>query len=239
MEITDSMETTDSTATTQAFANRTLGRSGIEVSALGFGCWAIGGEWQDAEGQPLGWGKVDDEESVRAMQRALDLGVTFFDTADVYGTGHSERVLGRALGKHRTDVVIATKWGNLFDERTRIADGQDDSPEHVRRALTASLARLGTDYVDLYQLHLSDGGRRSWRGRTPRRMRGVGRRGAHPRLRLEHRRPGPRRPLRPGAALCRRTALPQRACRTRPKCSRSARSWSSPASTGARSPWGC
>ncbi|MFI8227969.1 aldo/keto reductase [Streptomyces sp. NPDC085900] len=135
---------------------RTLGRSGTEVSALGFGCWAIGGEWSDLEGRPLGWGKVDDEESVRAIHRALDLGVTFFDTADVYGTGHSERVLGRALGKRRGDVVLATKWGNLFDETTRTLKGADVSPEYVREALTASLARLGTDYVDLYQLHISD-----------------------------------------------------------------------------------
>ncbi|MEU2623886.1 aldo/keto reductase [Streptomyces sp. NPDC007157] len=135
---------------------RTLGRSGIEVSALGFGCWAIGGEWQDGTGQPLGWGKVDDEESVRAVHRALDLGVTFFDTADTYGAGHSERVLGRALGKRRDDVVVATKWGNVFDEETRTLTGSDDSPAYVRRALTASLRRLGTDHVDLYQLHLSD-----------------------------------------------------------------------------------
>ncbi|MFE2389224.1 aldo/keto reductase [Streptomyces althioticus] len=135
---------------------RTLGRSGIQVSALGFGCWAIGGEWQDGAGQPLGWGKVDDEESVRAVHRALDLGVTFFDTADVYGAGHSELVLGRALGPRRDDVVVATKWGNLFDSGTRTASGTDDSPEHLRRALTASLRRLGTDHVDLYQLHLAD-----------------------------------------------------------------------------------
>ncbi|MFJ1651088.1 aldo/keto reductase [Streptomyces sp. NPDC088337] len=135
---------------------RTLGHGGIEVSALGFGCWAIGGEWRSADGQPLGWGRVDDEESVRAIRRALDLGVTFFDTADVYGCGHSERVLGRALGKRRDEVVVATKWGNLFDERTRTADGQDATPEHARRALTSSLARLGTDHVDLYQLHISD-----------------------------------------------------------------------------------
>ncbi|TLS47406.1 aldo/keto reductase [Streptomyces montanus] len=135
---------------------RTLGRSNIEISALGFGCWAIGGEWQSTDGQPLGWGKVDDEESVRAIRRALDLGVTFFDTADAYGTGHSERVLGRALGKRRTDVVVATKWGNLFDEATRTRVGQDDTPAHARRALTASLKRLGTDYVDLYQLHISE-----------------------------------------------------------------------------------
>ncbi|MCI3270132.1 aldo/keto reductase [Streptomyces cylindrosporus] len=136
--------------------NRTLGRSGIEVSALGFGCWAIGGEWQNTDGQPLGWGKVDDDESVRAVRRALDLGVTFFDTADTYGTGHSERVLGRALGKRRADVVIATKWGNVFDEETRTSIGKDDSPGYVRRALAASLKRLDTDHVDLYQLHISD-----------------------------------------------------------------------------------
>ncbi|WDV51268.1 aldo/keto reductase [Streptomyces coeruleorubidus] len=135
---------------------RQLGRSGIEVSALGFGCWAIGGEWQGADGQPLGWGRVDDEESVRAVRRALDLGVTFFDTADTYGAGHSERVLGRALGKHRADVVVATKWGNVFDEDTRTLTGSDASPAYLRRALTASLDRLGTDYVDLYQFHLSD-----------------------------------------------------------------------------------
>ncbi|MEW2806628.1 aldo/keto reductase [Streptomyces massasporeus] len=135
---------------------RPLGRGGIEVSALGFGCWAIGGEWQAADGQPLGWGRVDDEESVRAVRRALDLGVTFFDTADTYGAGHSERVLGRALGKRRADAVVATKWGNVFDEGTRTLTGSDDSPAYLRRALTGSLRRLGTDYVDLYQFHLSD-----------------------------------------------------------------------------------
>ncbi|MET8067859.1 aldo/keto reductase, partial [Micromonospora sp. NPDC005313] len=74
-----------------AVDTRQLGRSGIEVSALGMGCWAIGGPW--AEGaRPLGWGRVDDDESVRAVRRALDLGVTLFDTADTYGAGHGERV---------------------------------------------------------------------------------------------------------------------------------------------------
>ncbi len=135
---------------------RTLGRSGIEVSALGFGCWAIGGEWQGPDGQPLGWGKVDDGESVRAVRRALDLGITFFDTADVYGTGHSEHILGRALGRRRDEVVVATKWGNVFDLDTRTLTGGDDSPEHLRRALTASLRRLGTGHIDLYQLHIAD-----------------------------------------------------------------------------------
>jgi aryl-alcohol dehydrogenase-like predicted oxidoreductase len=142
--------------TTSGTANRVLGRSGIEVSALGFGCWAIGGEMWDRDGLPLGWGRVDDEESVRAVRRAVDLGVTFFDTADAYGTGHSERVLGRALGKRRDDVVIATKWGNVLDEDTRTLTGTDDSPGFARRALTASLRRLGTDHIDLHQLHISD-----------------------------------------------------------------------------------
>ncbi|MEW1721248.1 aldo/keto reductase [Streptomyces sp. NPDC093109] len=136
--------------------NRTLGDSGIKVSALGFGCWAIGGEWQTPEGKPLGWGAVDDDESVAAIRRAMDLGITFFDTADVYGTGHSERVLGRALAGRRDDVVIATKWGNLFDETTRTMDGRDTSVAYARRALTASLRRLGTDRIDVYQLHLGD-----------------------------------------------------------------------------------
>lgn len=135
---------------------RTAGRSGIEVGALGFGCWAIGGEWSAPDGSPLGWGKVDDDESVAAIRRALDLGVTFFDTADVYGAGHSERVLGRALAGRRDEAVIATKWGNLFDERTRTMDGADRSPAYAREALIASLRRLGTDRVDLYQLHLGD-----------------------------------------------------------------------------------
>ncbi|MEV0218224.1 aldo/keto reductase [Streptomyces sp. NPDC050704] len=141
---------------TGSVERRTLGRSGIEVSGLGFGCWAIGGEWARPDGMPLGWGKVDDEESVRAIRRALDLGVTFFDTADAYGTGHSERVLARGLGKRRADVVVATKWGNVIDEERRLAVGSDDSPAYARQALTASLRRLDTDYIDLYQLHISD-----------------------------------------------------------------------------------
>lgn len=134
---------------------RRLGRSGLVVSALGMGCWAIGGPfWAGA--QPLGWGEVDDAESARAIGRAIDLGVTFFDTADVYGTGRSERVLGKALAKRRADVVIASKWGNTYDETARQLTGADPSPAYLRRALEASLRRLGTDWVDLYQLHLGD-----------------------------------------------------------------------------------
>jgi aryl-alcohol dehydrogenase-like predicted oxidoreductase len=135
---------------------RTLGRSGIGVSALGIGGWAIGGPFWGGT-QPLGWGEVDDDESVRAIRRAIDLGVTFFDTADVYGTGHSERVLARALAfTRREDVVIATKWGNTYDEASRQLVGNDASPAYLRQAVERSLRRLGTDHIDLYQLHLND-----------------------------------------------------------------------------------
>ena len=132
---------------------RELGtRTGIQVSALGLGCWAIGGPWT-SNGMPAGWGEVDDDESVRAIRRALELGVTLFDTADVYGCGHSERVLGRALAGRRDDAVISTKVGNVFDEQTRTAGGFDVSPAYLRRACDASLRRLGTDRIDLYLIH--------------------------------------------------------------------------------------
>jgi aryl-alcohol dehydrogenase-like predicted oxidoreductase len=123
------------------------------VSALGFGCWAIGGPFSDLEGRPLGWGEVDDDESIAAIRRGFDLGVTFFDTADVYGAGHSERVLGRALAGHRDEVVIASKWGNVLDEDRKVRTGTDHSVAHLNRAIRATLDRLGTDYLDLYQLH--------------------------------------------------------------------------------------
>jgi aryl-alcohol dehydrogenase-like predicted oxidoreductase len=131
---------------------RYLGRSGIEVSALGMGCWAIGGPFWDG-GTPLGWGEVDDQESIRAIHAALDRGVNFFDTANVYGAGHSERVLARALGGRRSQVVIATKFNALFDESTRQVTGADSSPEGIRKACEESLRRLNTDYIDLYQFH--------------------------------------------------------------------------------------
>src|SRR5262249_35607715 len=103
--------------------------------------------------RPAGWGAVDDDESIRAIHTALDLGITLFDTADAYGGGHSERVLGRALAGRRDDVVISTKFGLLFDEATRTGAGADASPAYVRRACEASLRRLGTDRLDLYLLH--------------------------------------------------------------------------------------
>lgn len=131
---------------------RMLGRSGIEVSAMGLGCWAIGGPFWAGE-TPLGWGEVDDNESIRAIHAALDVGINFFDTANVYGAGHSERVLGRALAGRRDRVVIATKFNAVFDENTRQVIGADPSPEGIRRACEDSLRRLNTDYIDLYQFH--------------------------------------------------------------------------------------
>ncbi|HUI90035.1 MAG TPA: aldo/keto reductase [Anaerolineales bacterium] len=134
---------------------RHLGRSGIEVSALGMGCWAIGGPFWSGE-TPLGWGEVDDEESIRAIHAALDRGVNFFDTANVYGAGHSERVLGRALAGRRSRVVIATKFNSVFDESTRQVTGSDASPEGIHKACEESLRRLNTEYIDLYQFHDND-----------------------------------------------------------------------------------
>ncbi len=134
---------------------RTLGRSNLTVSALGLGCWAIGGPFWRGE-NPVGWGEVDDNKSRTALQQALDLGITFFDTSDVYGCGHSERILGQVLTSKRDQVVIATKFGNIFDEQTRQITGASGEPDHVRQACEASLRRLQTDYIDLYQFHIGN-----------------------------------------------------------------------------------
>jgi aryl-alcohol dehydrogenase-like predicted oxidoreductase len=134
---------------------RSLGLSGIAVPPLGMGCWAVGGPfWHDAT--PLGWGQVDDDESTKAIQLAFDLGIRLFDTADVYGTGRSERVLGLALSGHRDEAVIASKWGNTYDESSKQLLTPDITPQYMRRALEASLRRLRTDYLDIYQFHLAD-----------------------------------------------------------------------------------
>src|ERR1700741_5386435 len=123
---------------------RTLGSTGIRISEIGFGTWGLGGAAQGA----VAYGATQDEQSIRALRAAYDRGVNFFDTADFYGFGHSEKVLGEALRGVRDKVVIATK-GGLLDA----TGAQDFSPAHLRSALDASLQRLGTDYVDLLQLH--------------------------------------------------------------------------------------
>ncbi len=135
--------------------SRTLGRSGVTVSALGLGCWAIGGPFWRGD-QPVGWGDVDDNQSRAALERALEMGVTFFDTSDVYGCGHSERILGQVLADRREQVVIATKFGNIFDEQTRRITGAGGEPAHIRRACESSLRRLRTEYIDLYQFHIGN-----------------------------------------------------------------------------------
>jgi aryl-alcohol dehydrogenase-like predicted oxidoreductase len=129
---------------------RTLGRTGIRVSEIGFGAWAIGGS-AEASGVPIGWGKSIDDDSLAAIRRARDLGVTFFDTADSYGFGRSESLLGIVLSRHRKDVVIATKVGVV---RTSTGDLRKDfSKQHIYHAVDGSLKRLRSDYIDVYQMH--------------------------------------------------------------------------------------
>ena len=169
---------------------RKLGRSGIAVSAVGMGCWAIGGPfWQGTT--PHGWGQVDDQESIRALNRAFDLGVNFYDTANVYGAGHSERVLARAFTGKRDQVVIATKFNAVFNEETRQVTGSDSSPAGIRRACEESLQRLNTDYIDLYQFH--DNGYPADKARSnPGDIGGIGQRRKNSILWMEYRfcRPG-------------------------------------------------
>jgi aryl-alcohol dehydrogenase-like predicted oxidoreductase len=132
---------------------RPLGGTGIAVSQLGMGCMGFAGVY----------GPVDEGAAIRAVHRALELGITIFDTADVYGNGTSERLLARALAGRRDAAVIATKFGNIdhFGDRP-VADAfagrweTNGRPEYVLRACDASLARLGTDHIDLYYLHRVD-----------------------------------------------------------------------------------
>jgi aryl-alcohol dehydrogenase-like predicted oxidoreductase len=133
---------------------RKIPKLNVETSALGMGTWAMGGPSTSPDGRSVGWGNTDNEESLRALKRALELGVTVFDTADVYGGGLSEQLLGRALENYRDEVVIITKFGNTFDPRTKRQLGEDASPKYIRDAVEASLKRLKTDYIDIYLLHI-------------------------------------------------------------------------------------
>ena len=124
---------------------RDLGGSGLKVSEIGFGAWAIGG---NAHGNS--YGPTDDKASIAAVRKALELGCNFFDTADVYGLGHSEKLLGQALKGERDSVIIATKvGGDFYHDPPRMNFNLD----YLEFALAKSCERLGTDYVDLYQLH--------------------------------------------------------------------------------------
>jgi aryl-alcohol dehydrogenase-like predicted oxidoreductase len=123
---------------------RNLGRQGLLVSELGLGCL----------GMSQSYGVGNDEESVATIHRALELGVTFFDTAEMYGPFKNEELLGRALRGCRNQVVIATKFGWRFEDGRIV--GTDSRPEHVKEVAEASLKRLGTDYIDVYYQHRVD-----------------------------------------------------------------------------------
>jgi len=128
--------------------------NGTTIPRLGMGCWAIGGPFYAGD-VPLGWGEVDDNESIAAVHRALDLGMQFFDTASNYGAGHSEEVLGKALEGHK-DVVIATKFGFATDVATKQATGAFADEAFIRASVETSLKRLKRERIDLLQFHLND-----------------------------------------------------------------------------------
>jgi aryl-alcohol dehydrogenase-like predicted oxidoreductase len=125
---------------------RTLGSSGIAVSAIGLGC--MGMSWA--------YGAGDDNESIAVIERALELGVTFLDTSDVYGPFTNEQLVGRAIAGRRDEVVLATKAGLVVEDRANYVLGRDGRPEHIREACEGSLQRLGVDAIDLYYLHRVD-----------------------------------------------------------------------------------
>jgi myo-inositol catabolism protein IolS len=122
---------------------RRFGRTDLKVSALGFGCWEIGGTY----------GRIDEGEFRRSVARAIDSGVTCFDTAEAYGMGVSEEALARALGDRRNDVVIATKFGVGYEE---MPNRRDSSRGRVLASIDNSLRRLRTDHVDIYLVHWPD-----------------------------------------------------------------------------------
>ncbi|MCB0013177.1 MAG: aldo/keto reductase, partial [Anaerolineales bacterium] len=115
---------------------RALGKSEINVSAIGMGCWAIGGPFSN-EGVPVGWGPVDDAESRAALREAFAQGITFFDTSDAYGTGHSERMIGEVFASIRDQVIIGTKFGKVIDEARRELIGNRADEAYIRSACEA------------------------------------------------------------------------------------------------------
>jgi aryl-alcohol dehydrogenase-like predicted oxidoreductase len=132
---------------------RKLGSAGPELSVLGFGTWVTGGPWR------FGWGPIDDDESVAAIRHAIERGVNWVDTAAVYGLGHAEEVVGRAVEPYRVgeEVFVFTKCGRRWEEEkegTRLF--YDLRPESIRQECEASLRRLGVERIDLYQFHWPD-----------------------------------------------------------------------------------
>ncbi|MCW8130126.1 MAG: aldo/keto reductase [Planctomycetota bacterium] len=140
----------DSTAPVPAMRRRDLGSTGIKVGEIGFGAAAIGGGAVVA-GRGMAYGAVDDATSLAALARAFQLGVSFVDTADAYGMGHSETLVGKALRVAPRRVVVATKVGHV--RRDPEPQAKDFSPEYIRKACDRSLSRLGVTCIDVYQLH--------------------------------------------------------------------------------------
>jgi aryl-alcohol dehydrogenase-like predicted oxidoreductase len=131
---------------------RRLGSQGPELSVVGFGSWALGGPWQ------FGWGPSDDDEGIAAIRHAVDSGVNWVDTAAVYGYGHSEEVVGRAVQPYRVgeDVLVFTKCGEAWQDAAGHGHGDGLRPESIREECDYSLRRLGIDRIDLYQFHWPD-----------------------------------------------------------------------------------
>ena len=134
-----------------AMEQRTFGNTGWLVSRIGLGCWQFGGAIM-LDGRPDGCSGIRDDESIATIQRAVELGVNFFDTADMYGWGHSEEIVGQTLKPHRDSVFIATKVGFWHDAQNRRTF--NESKSYILGACDASLRRLQTDHIDLYQCHL-------------------------------------------------------------------------------------
>jgi aryl-alcohol dehydrogenase-like predicted oxidoreductase len=132
---------------------RQLGSQGPELSVLGFGTWVTGGPWR------FGWGPIDDDESIDAMRHAIEGGVNWIDTAAVYGLGHAETVVGRAVEPYRVgeEVFVFTKCGRRWEEQAEVTGPYYDlRPESIREECEASLLRLGVERIDLYQFHWPD-----------------------------------------------------------------------------------
>lgn len=127
---------------------RQLGKDGPHLTEIGLGAWAIGGPWA------WGWGEQDDAISVKTIQVSLGMGINWIDTAAVYGLGHGEEVVAKALNGKRKEVFIASKCGLVWDERRRVRN--NNRPESIRKECENSLRRLRTDYLDLYQIHWPD-----------------------------------------------------------------------------------
>jgi len=123
---------------------RQFGNTGIKVSEIGFGAWGIGGAQSDSRA----YGPTDDKISRNALRKAIDVGITFYDTSPLYGYGHSEELIGSTLKDVRQNIIIATKAGFV-----NFKGEQDFSPQYIRSSIESSLSRLQTDYIDVFQLH--------------------------------------------------------------------------------------